>query len=221
MLHIYHDNGKLEIRYVPAVDDLHIRNGTCTTTLSSTGTDERIAGIISVNIFFKHGRRIDCHLYHSACVVQMKLILSAIFFFFFFFFLAWCVIGGHWFFSDSSPHINSQLFCVCCCWGFFCCCCSKIRCSLICSTVWVARQSRRFLCLFWRETRQRILGPEISPYLEVVRGREWELAGQRSWQAVDDGTRTRAVGDWTAERQDSRVGVEPRTGAVNTGLWRQ
>ena len=68
-----------------------------------------------------------------------------------------------------------------------------------CSTIWVARQSRRFLCLFWRETRQRILGPEISPYPEVVRGREWELAGQRSWQAVDDGTRTRAVGDWTAE----------------------
>ena len=54
-----------------------------------------------------------------------------------------------------------------------------------CSTIWVARQSRRFLCLFWRETRQRILGPEISPYPEVVRGREWELAGQRSWQAVD------------------------------------
>ena len=42
----------------------------------------------------------------------------------------------------------------------------------ICSTMWVARQSRRFLCLFWRETRQRILGPEISPYPEVVRGRK-------------------------------------------------
>ena len=58
--------------------------------------------------------------------------------------------------------------------------------------------------LFWRETRQRILGPEISPYPEVVRGHEWELAGQRSWQAVNDGTRTRAVGDWTAERRDSK-----------------
>ena len=43
--------------------------------------------------------------------------------------------------------------------------------------------SRRFLCLFWRETRQRIFGPEIPPYPEVVRGRERELAGQRSWQA--------------------------------------
>ena len=59
----------------------------------------------------------------------------------------------------------------------------------------MARQSRRFLCLFWRETKQRILGPEISPYLEVVRGRERELAGKRSWQAV---------GDWTAERRVSR-----------------
>ena len=49
-----------------------------------------------------------------------------------------------------------------------------------CSTMWVGCQSRRFLCLFWRETRQRILGPEISPYPEVVRGREWELAGLRS-----------------------------------------
>ena len=26
--------------------------------------------------------------------------------------------------------------------------------------------------LFWRETKQRILGHEISPYPEVVRGRE-------------------------------------------------
>ena len=69
--------------------------------------------------------------------------------------------------------------------------------------------SRRFLCLFWRETRQRIFGPEISPYPEVVRGRERELAGQRSWQAVGDGT---------AERQVSRrVGVEPRTDTVDSG----
>ena len=59
--------------------------------------------------------------------------------------------------------------------------------------------NRQFLCLFWRETRQRIFGPEISPYPEVVRGREWELAGQRSWEAVDDGTRTRAVGEGRAE----------------------
>ena len=48
--------------------------------------------------------------------------------------------------------------------------------SFICSTMWVGRQSRRFLCLFWRETRQRIHGHENSPYLEVGRGREWELA---------------------------------------------
>ena len=65
----------------------------------------------------------------------------------------------------------------------------------LCSTIWVARQSRRFLCLFWCETRQRIFGPEISPYPEVVRGRERVLAGQGSWQAF---------GDWTAERRDSK-----------------
>ena len=34
--------------------------------------------------------------------------------------------------------------------------------------------------LFWRETRQRILGHEISPYPEVVRGREWELTTRPS-----------------------------------------
>ena len=68
---------------------------------------------------------------------------------------------------------------------------------------------RRFLCLFWRETRQRIFGPEISPYLEVVRGRERELAGQRNWQTVGDGTAERRV--------SRRVGVEPRTNAVDSG----
>ena len=55
--------------------------------------------------------------------------------------------------------------------------------------------SRRFLCLVSSRNRQRIFGPEISPYPEVVRGRKWELAGQRSWEAV---------GDWTAERRDSK-----------------
>ena len=49
--------------------------------------------------------------------------------------------------------------------------------------------SRRFLRLFRRETRQRIFGPEISPYPEVVRGGERELAGQRSWQELTTGPR--------------------------------
>ena len=51
--------------------------------------------------------------------------------------------------------------------------------------MWVGCQSRRFICLFWRETRQRILGPEISPYPEVGRGRERELTGdpdESSWR---------------------------------------
>ena len=119
-----------------------------------------------------------------------------------------------------------------------------------CSTMWVGCQSRWFLCLFWRETKQRILGPEISPYPEVVRGREWELTTRSGREAVDGGP-GRAVGDWTAGRLDTgefrgwqtngkrkkenairtrnlqnreelaagqqRVGVEERTGAVNTG----
>ena len=75
-----------------------------------------------------------------------------------------------------------------------------------CSTIWVSRQGRRFLCLFWRETRQRILGPEISPYPEVVRGREWELAGLRSWEAVGAGQQA-GVDDATQQRElqlDSR-----------------
>ena len=69
------------------------------------------------------------------------------------------------------------------------CHCSQVH---SCSTMWVGCQSRRFNCLFWRETRQRILGHEISPYPEVGRGRE-----RGSWW----GTRTRAVGGWTAERR--------------------
>ena len=47
--------------------------------------------------------------------------------------------------------------------------------------------SRRFLCLFWRETRQRIFGPEISLYLEVVKGSKRELAGQRAGRQLATG----------------------------------
>ena len=61
--------------------------------------------------------------------------------------------------------------------------CARVRrkkTSVHCSTIWMGCQSRWFLCLFWRETRQRILGHEISPYPEVVRGREWELTTRPS-----------------------------------------
>ena len=47
--------------------------------------------------------------------------------------------------------------------------------------------SRRFLCLFWRETRQSIFGPETSPYPEVVRGRERELAAKRAGRQLATG----------------------------------
>ena len=70
--------------------------------------------------------------------------------------------------------------------------------------MWVGCQSRWFLCLFWRETRQRILGPEISPYPEVGRGRERELTTRPGREAVDGGPgrdelATGRQGDWTAE----------------------
>ena len=65
----------------------------------------------------------------------------------------------------------------------------------------VGCQSRRFNCLFWRETRQRILGHEISPYPEVVRGGEWELmAGAQERELVaGDQERQLVAGD--QERQ--------------------
>ena len=88
----------------------------------------------------------------------------------------------------------------------------------------VGCQSRQFNCLFWRETRQRILGPEISPYPEVVRGGEGELTtrprerqlvvGQESREkAVGSWTGAEAVGGWRAERQAAEVGVEERRGS--------
>ena len=79
-----------------------------------------------------------------------------------------------------------------------------------CSTMGVGCQSRRFNCLFWRETRQRILGHEISPYPEVVRGPENE-----SWRRGQREARTTewAVGHRRAERQAAEDGVEERRGS--------
>ena len=85
--------------------------------------------------------------------------------------------------------------------------------------------------LFWRETRQRILGHEISPYPEVVRGRERELTTRpRERQLVVGQERGelvagpgRGVGGWTGKRavaageqrgkQQKAVGVEERRGS--------
>ena len=52
--------------------------------------------------------------------------------------------------------------------------------------------SRRFLCLFRRETRQRIFGPEISPYPEVAAGQQ------------------KRVGDWRELALDSREARKQR-----------
>ena len=82
----------------------------------------------------------------------------------------------------------------------------------------VGCQSRRFNCLFWRETRQRILGHEISPYPEVVRGGEWELttrprreelrldrreANSRSWRGITEGQST---SDTEQRGEETRLG---------------
>ena len=64
--------------------------------------------------------------------------------------------------------------------------------------------SRRFLCLFWRETRQRVFGPEISPYPEVVTGREKRVGWEKELAAVGDGTRTRAVDSGHPSREASQ-----------------
>ena len=80
-----------------------------------------------------------------------------------------------------------------------------------CSTMWVGCQSRRFLCLFWRETRQRILGPEISPYPEVGRGRERELTTRPGGEAVDGGPgREQLALDSREARRESWRGTTDR-----------
>ena len=90
--------------------------------------------------------------------------------------------------------------------------------------MWVGCQSRRFICLFWRKTRQRILGPEISPYPEVGRGRERELvtgpgeeqlaldsreASRESWRGTTDrGSQHRTpetVGDKIGSSEEDRL----------------
>ena len=64
--------------------------------------------------------------------------------------------------------------------------------------------SRRFLCLFWRETRQRVFGPEISPYPEVVTGREKRVGWEKELTelATGHGERQSTV-DTRAERRGS------------------
>ena len=73
-----------------------------------------------------------------------------------------------------------------------------------CSTIWVARADDSFVC-FGTKTRQRIFGPEILSYPEMVKGHEKRVGWTKELAAVDDGTRTRAVGNGTAEK---RVGRE-------------
>ena len=87
--------------------------------------------------------------------------------------------------------------------------------------MWLGCQSRRFNCLFWRETRQRILGQKNL----AVSG-----SGKGTRTRVDDATQREGVGGWTGEkgvaagdhggqwRLDKReanreVGVDPRRGS--------
>ena len=77
--------------------------------------------------------------------------------------------------------------------------------------------SRRFLCLFWCETRQRIFGPEISPYPGVVRGRERELAGQRSWQELLRGQQRGSEKSWRGTTDRGSRHQTPETVAEKRG----
>ena len=73
--------------------------------------------------------------------------------------------------------------------------------------MWVGCQSRRFLCLFWRETRQRILGPEISPYPEVGRGHEMRVGWTKELRGVDGGP---GRGSWRRDSRESWRGTTDR-----------
>ena len=77
----------------------------------------------------------------------------------------------------------------------------------------VGCQSRRFNCLFWRETRQRILGHEISPYPKVVRGGERELTTRPRERQLVAGAQERQLVVGQEQRQLAWI----HGGAVNTG----
>ena len=61
--------------------------------------------------------------------------------------------------------------------------------------------SRRFLGLFWSETRQRVFGLEISACPEVVTGREKRVGWEKELTAVGDGDgQMRSTPDTVAEK---------------------
>ena len=62
--------------------------------------------------------------------------------------------------------------------------------------------SRRFFCLFWRETRQKVFGLEISACLEVVTERRKESwCWEKELTAVGDGDgQMRSTPDTVAEK---------------------
>ena len=80
----------------------------------------------------------------------------------------------------------------------------KLELTRVCVALYGWPEQTIPLSISARNQTKDFFGPEISPYPEVVRGRERELAtGQQRGGTAN------------------RVGVEPRTGAVNTGLRRQ
>ena len=68
--------------------------------------------------------------------------------------------------------------------------------------------SRRFLCLFWRETRQRFFGLEISAWPEEVTGRE-KRVGRRK-ELTSSWRRDRGQKSW---RRDSREASQQMIGS--------
>ena len=89
--------------------------------------------------------------------------------------------------------------------------CFRILNITVCSTMGVGRQSRR-VC-FGAKPDKGFLDKKISPYPEVVRGRERELTtrprrGVGGWRAE----RRQWSCGWTGERRTAEVGVEERRG---------
>ena len=98
--------------------------------------------------------------------------------------------------------------------------------------MWLGCQNRRFNCLFWRETRQRILGQknlavsgsgkgtrtrvdDATEERELVVGQErGELVAGQEKEQLRQAT-TEGSGDWTRERRTEKLAWK-NGGAVNT-----
>ena len=96
--------------------------------------------------------------------------------------------------------------------GLFVCCLVAYQSSCQCSTMGVGRQSRR-VC-FGAKPDKGFLDKKISPYPEVVRGRERELTTRPRRDSWWLDRREGSCG-WTGEKRTERLAWK-NGGAVNT-----